>query len=89
MKSQFELTWVDSGHEPQCPPNPDYPDGIDVDLASPHQGCKVDLPYPARRCGFHKIVCKLCGGAYLVTTAGRPDDPRSALVPCASMIGRA
>ena len=30
---QFAITWHDSGREPQCPPNPAYPSGIDLDAA--------------------------------------------------------
>lgn len=31
---QFTITWHDSGREPQCPPNPAYPSGIDLDGSS-------------------------------------------------------
>ena len=30
-----EITWIDSGREPQCKPSPAYPDGIDVPSPRP------------------------------------------------------
>lgn len=78
-----KVTWVDAGREPQCKPNPNYPNGIDVDMSiGAKQTCTVKLPYPAQRCGRYEIRCTVCGGRYACTTAGRPDDPRSAKVPC-------
>ena len=46
---QHEITFLDSGREPQVAPNPDYPDGVDLDPTegAPVQSCKVMLPYPA------------------------------------------
>ncbi len=84
--NHFEITWLDARREPQCPPNPAYPNGIDI--PSPRHGepgfkfCKVDLPYPAKRCGSYVIRCKRCGLTAGVTTAGRPDDPRSVELDC-------
>lgn len=81
----MKVTWIDRWREPQEPPNPDYPNGIDLDLS---QGagtgftCAVDLPYPARRIGFYLIDCEICGQKLVVTTAGRPDDPRSVKIAC-------
>lgn len=77
------IEWIDAGREPQHPPNPLYPDGVDLDFAlgvSP--ACRVDLPYPARRCGQYVVRCDVCGLTSVVTTAGRPDDPRSLTVAC-------
>lgn len=80
---QFDIDWHDSGREPQVKPNPAYPTGIDVVGVKPGElGCRVALPYPARRCGAYKVVCKLCGYRLILSTAGRPDDPRSVSVPC-------
>lgn len=31
-EERFDLVWVDKGREPQCAPNPDFPDGVDVDV---------------------------------------------------------
>jgi hypothetical protein len=86
MSEQFTIVWLDSGREPQCPPNPDYPNGIDV--PSPRHGeagfkfCTVTLPYPAKRCGSYVIECTKCGFRVGITTAGRPDDPRSVELEC-------
>lgn len=84
MKSQqaMKIEWMDSGKEPQCPPNPDYPSGIDIRLAEGVSGCLVPLPYPAKRCGAYVITCSRCGAYAAVSTAGRPDDPRSVEIPC-------
>ena len=76
--------WIDWKREPKADPNPDFPDGLDVnhvdDPAAP--SCRTDLPYPARRCGFYLVRCDTCGLAVIVTTAGRPDDPRSFKTNC-------
>jgi hypothetical protein len=86
MSEQFKINWLDSEREPQCPPNPSFPDGIDI--RSPRSGlegfrfCKVALPYPAKRCGAYVIECTRCGFRVGVTTAGRADDPRSVELEC-------
>jgi hypothetical protein len=83
LAEQFRIIWRDSGREPQCPPNPAYPEGIDLDISSPGlASCQTPLPYPARRCGVYIVSCLVCGLNVAVTTAGRPDDPRSARIPC-------
>jgi hypothetical protein len=80
---QFEITWRDAGKEPQCAPNPLFPDGIDLDVS---QGqavtCLAVLPYPARRIGAYVVRCRICALSVSCTTAGRPDDPRSITLPC-------
>ena len=87
---QFTIEWHDAGREPQCPPDPRYPDGIDIDGIAPGQdACKTDLPYPAKRCGAFIVTCAVCGIRVGITTAGRPDDPRSVRVPCLPVAGRA
>ena len=86
MSDQFSITWHDAGREPRCPPNPAYPEGIDVDgSAGAKSACQTALPYPARRCGHYLVECKLCGMRVALTTAGRPDDPRSLSMPCKPM----
>jgi hypothetical protein len=83
MPQQFQIEWNDSGREPQCPPNPDYPNGIDLDASQGEETtCTVELPYPAQRCGFYLITCTLCGFTMIATTAGRIDDPKSVKLPC-------
>lgn len=90
MGSNLIVEWIDAGREPQCPPNPAYPKGIDVDASDGAvQACRTDLPYPAKRCGTYIVRCLLCGRSVGVTTAGRPDDPRSIKVACRSLAGTA
>lgn len=77
------VEWVDSGREPQCKPDPAYPDGKDMDVSfGAAATCKTALPYPAKRCGYFVVACPICGIRVGVTTAGRPDDPRSIKVAC-------
>lgn len=80
----IKVWWIDRGREPQCAPNPDYPDGIDVDLSDGRsKTCWTELrPYPTPRCGLFVVGCQTCGFSAVITTAGRPDDPRSAKLPC-------
>lgn len=85
MNSNFDINWVDLHREPQCAPNPAYPDGLDIDATSAGtKTCHTALPYPAKRCGYYVIECKTCGLRVAVTTAGRPDDPRSITLACLS-----
>lgn len=77
------IEWLDREREPKVAPNPAFPKGIDIPPAYPEQPwCKVDLPYPAKRVGLYVITCHDCGLRVAVTTAGRPDDPRSAKINC-------
>lgn len=81
--AQFDVEWIDVLRSPKCPPNPAYPDGIDLDISSGQSvACTLELPYPAKRCGFYAIECRGCGKQIAVTTAGRPDDPRSVRIAC-------
>lgn len=82
MTKQFNIEWLDAEREPQCKPNPEYPSGIDVDLTNGRPGCIVSLPYPAKRCGAYVVECRKCGVHVGLTTAGRPDDPRSVKIRC-------
>jgi hypothetical protein len=77
--------WVDRGVEPRCKPNPNYPKGIDLDSSDGASAtCSMELPYPAPRCGYHVVNCDACNQTVVITTAGRPDDPRSIKVACNS-----
>jgi hypothetical protein len=79
----FKITWHDGGREARSPPDPDYPEGIDLDLSNGAlQTCQTSLPYPAKRCGQYLIVCEACGLTTVVTTAGRVDDPRLVRMRC-------
>ena len=81
---KFRIKWHDAHREPQVKPNPNYPEGKDVDLTIGLHGpsCDTALPYPARRCGYYEVTCVECNIKVAITTAGRPDDPRSARIPC-------
>ena len=82
--SRLNVTWLDGNREPKCPPNPDFPNGIDVDVTRGAKvlTCETDLPYPAPRCGSWLIQCANCGQNVIVTAAGRVDDPRSIKLVC-------
>jgi len=81
--ANFKIDWVDSYRKPQNAPNPLYPNGIDIDFSAGAQAtCSTALPYPAPRCGRFVIHCRTCDQRIVVTTAGRPDDPRSLKVAC-------
>jgi len=81
--NQWKIEWHDHGREPQCPPNPDFPDGVDIDITDgARPACATLLPYPAKRCGYYVVRCKVCGMSVVITTAGRPDDPRSVWMAC-------
>ena len=83
MKQQFSIEWIDYGREPRVRPNPDYPEGVDVDASGGRiPACSTPLPYPARRCGMFVVTCTICGTNAGITTAGRPDDPRSFKTAC-------
>lgn len=81
--SNISVKWIDRFREPTQPPNPKYPNGIDVDMArDARQACLADLPYPAKRCGYFSVLCETCGYTAIITTAGRIDDPRTVKLPC-------
>ena len=84
MADQFDIKWIDHGREPRNPPNPAYPNGVDI-RAGGHvlqARCKTPLPYPAKRCGAYSVTCRVCGLKVAITTAGRADDPRSVELHC-------
>lgn len=80
----FKIEWIDGGREPKVAPNPNFPNGRDLDMVRDPQAktCSTELPYPAKRCGLYILVCETCGLRVGVTTAGRPDDPRSVRIEC-------
>jgi hypothetical protein len=75
------LTFISQNRKAECPPDPRYPEGIHLD---PQRlpACRVDLPYPAPCVGVWYIECDRCKTVVAVTAAGRPDDPRSIMLPC-------
>ncbi len=79
----WQIEWHDSARSPKCAPNPRYPDGIDVDASHGAPAtCEARLVHPAPRCGAWIVRCRVCGASAAVTTAGRPDDPRSLKLAC-------
>lgn len=82
MADHFDITWKDSGLYPKVKPNPAFPNGIELDMSSGSVSCRVELPYPAKRIGAYRVVCRRCGMAVACTTAGRPDDPSAVIMPC-------
>ncbi len=80
---QFNIAFKPSGRgKARCQPDQNYPNGIDIVMTEEGPFCKVFLPYPAPECGHYAISCNLCGIKVAVTTAGRPDDPKSVTIPC-------
>ena len=83
----WQIEWVDHQRDPKCPPNPRYPDGIDVDLSDGATAtCMAKLAHPTPRCGAYMVHCRACGASAGVTTAGRVDDPRSLKMACKSRL---
>jgi hypothetical protein len=79
----LSVRWFGTGRKAQCQANPNYPNGIDLDMSSGRVViCATELPYPAPEVGQWRISCQRCGLSILVTAAGRTDDPRSVRVSC-------
>jgi hypothetical protein len=82
----IKIEFVPSGRgKAQCPPDPRWLNGVNLDAAGQGPGCKVTLPYPAPECGHFRIFCTECNCMVVVTAAGRVDDPRSVVIPCRSV----
>lgn len=81
------VEWIDRGMEPQSAPDPQFPDGVDLDATKgAARTCHALLPYPAKRCGYYSVNCTDCGLSCLITTAGRVDDPRSVALACKEVV---
>jgi hypothetical protein len=79
----WQIEWIDRGREPKHPPDPKYPNGIDIDISrGADPACKSSLVHPAPRCGYYRVRCRSCGANAVITTAGRRDDPRSLKMAC-------
>lgn len=79
----MKIEWIDGKREPQCAPDPAYPDGKDTDCSDgASKTCTATLPHPAPRCGYYVVRCEECSMSVAITTAGRPDDPRSVKMAC-------
>ncbi len=49
---------IDRGREPKCAPDPNFPDGKDMDMSFGGEFCETKLPYPAKRCGIYAVECR-------------------------------
>lgn len=80
QETRLSVHWVDGGRAPKHPPNPSFPQGRDMDVSQgATKTCSVELwPYPAPRIGIMLVTCEYRGLRVGFTTAGRPDDPKSA-----------
>lgn len=87
VKPDWQIEWVDAKRDPKCAPNPKYPDGIDIDVSDGATNtCIAMLVHPTRRCGAYLVKCRTCGASAALTTAGRPDDPRSLKMACKGLL---
>lgn len=85
--NKLKVRWIDHGRKPTQKSNPLYPKGIDLDLSKGADMCCAQaLPYPAKRCGMFMVTCELCGLKVAISTAGRPDDPRSVKLACKPLL---
>lgn len=84
MNDTHSIEFQPSGRgKAQCPSNPDYPNGIALDITNgEEEGCMVEIPYPAPECGLYVIRCNLCDTSVALTAAGRADDPTSIKMRC-------
>lgn len=81
--TDFDVKFLSHNRKAKCAPNPKYPRGMDVDLAGDAKlVCLAELPCPAECCGIWIVECETCGLRVGITAAGRPDDPRTAKLPC-------
>jgi hypothetical protein len=85
--TKVEVTFISEHRKATSPTNPDYPNGVDLDMTDRvaiRMACLVDLPYPAECCGKWLLNCQTCGYRAVISAAGRRDDPRSVKLPCRS-----
>lgn len=83
----LKVRFIDRGREPRTPPDPDFLEGRVIDMSSANgPKCMVQLDalqlYPTPRCGYLLVECDVCKTNALITTAGRPDDPRIIVMGC-------
>lgn len=83
VESRFLVDWSDAHRVSTFPADPAFPSGCSIDVAlDAPRACRVELPYPASRCGMWVVTCQQCDYAIALATTGRSDDPRSVRVPC-------
>lgn len=81
--TDFDIQFLSHNRKPKCAPNPAFPNGQDCDLShGATLSCVAELPYPAECCGVWIVDCITCELRVAITAAGRPDDPRTAKLPC-------
>lgn len=79
----IRATFISHHRKAKQAPNPNYPNGIDIDLSNGAGAtCQGNLPYPAECCGLILAYCDVCKANAAITTAGRPDDPRTVTFAC-------
>jgi hypothetical protein len=78
---QIEVSWLSRHRKTQVAPDPNHPNGKDID-GGQRPACKVELPYPAECVGLYYAECLDCKANMLITVAGRPDDPKTVMLPC-------
>ena len=83
LNDNLKIRFQTLHRQARCAPDPAYPEGIDVDNTEGQlPSCYTKLPYPAECCGIFLVTCEVCHKRYAITTAGRPDDPRSLRILC-------
>lgn len=80
---QFAIEWHGSGRAPTQESDPNFPDGIALDVSDKaSRTCEARVPWPATEVGFWIVKCRRCRFSVALTAAGRPDDPKSIKLPC-------
>jgi hypothetical protein len=80
---QFLVDWIDLHRSSDAPADPAWPCGSAIDVAlDALTACRLELPWPAERCGLWIVTCRRCGFHIRLETAGRADDPCSVKIPC-------
>jgi hypothetical protein len=83
IQNRFIVEWFDLQVQATEPANPEFPDGIKIDVSlGAMLTCNIGLKYPAPGVGRYHIACRECGRTAAITTAGRADDPKSVRFPC-------
>jgi hypothetical protein len=78
---QFNIKFLTRHRKARIAPDPAFPKGRDIDPGT-RPACRADLPYPAECVGTWVVKCGYCGCTVAITAAGRPDDPKSLMIPC-------
>lgn len=84
----LRAAFLGAGRLAASPPDPAFPEGVDVDLSAGAKSCAMALTHPTPQVGKWAINCESCGAVVVVTAAGRPDDPASVRIACKARPGR-